>query len=82
MGICSGPQNEAHLCLKADSHILMENDKTKTDKTSKTQPAADPKLLSQKLHELEIQKEKLEETIKAREEQLLNLFSYIEATAK
>ncbi|MFM9985728.1 MAG: hypothetical protein ACKVOK_10880 [Flavobacteriales bacterium] len=60
----------------------MENDKTKTSKTSKAETAADPKLLSQKLQELEIQKEKLEETIKAREEQLLNLFSYIQTSAK
>ena len=43
---------------------------------------ADSLDLSQKLLELEIQKVKLEETVKAREEQLLNLFSYIQTTAK
>ncbi len=60
----------------------MKNEKTKiTNKQSSTN-GEDTRDLSQKLQELEMQKEKLEETVKAREEQLLNLFSYIQTSAK
>lgn len=75
-------QYAPHLYLKADSHRNMENKKNHPIKANSTASRAEEKDLTLKLQELEIQKEKLEEAIKAREEQLLNLFSYIEATAK
>ena len=60
----------------------MKNEKSKiTNKQSSTN-SGDSLDLSQKLQELEMQKEKLEETVKAREEQLLNLFSYIQTSAR
>lgn len=60
----------------------MKDDKTPETKQDPSVSRRKAKDLSLKLQELEIQKEKLEETIKAREEQLLNLFSYIQATKK